>query len=236
MNFQLPDFILGGLATKNSIPPLFWSILSQSDKTEFLRLRSIFRQNKESLSVLRRAITFSNELLVVLEFIERSSDNMETRAIVAGACFVGPLISVNTRQLKNFLGRCKSSINAILHELGYIGLRPRSKTRSCILAMMPSIARCPDLLRKWSVRHASKGAPFCFLSTFPARNLPVITKSDIDPEEDLEPFSPVPPQTPSLALPSSSIPLMFRVESLLSQPVMHKSRESMTTAVVTSLG
>jgi hypothetical protein len=208
---------------KSTLPPFFWNLLSESDKSEFMRLCSVFYQNKCSTTRDRRSVTFANELLVALEYIERSSDNREARAVICGICFVGPMICINTRQLKGLLSRCKSSINGILQELGYIGVKSRSKTRSCILAAIPSLERNLSLLRQWSVRHASEDAQFCFLSKFPQPILPAITPEDFQVES--RPTVPRQqfPQLPSLDGNSVSIPLMFRVESLLSHPVEPKS-------------
>jgi hypothetical protein len=219
----VPDAGPGTQPPKASIPPYFWRLLSPNDKNEFTQLRSIFYQNKGSMARHRRALTFANELHMVLDYIERAPDNMESRAIVSGICFTGPIICVNTRQLKSLLSRCKSSINGILQELGYASLRPRSKTRSCIFAILPSIERTPEIARHWSVRHASERSSFCFVSKFPTPVLPTIAREDLDQEPLSEPFFHTTPAVPRLGLDSCSVPLVFRVESLLSQPTKHNA-------------
>jgi hypothetical protein len=152
---------------------------------------------------------------------------MEARAVVSGICFAGPMICVNTRQLKNLLCRCKSSINGILQELGYVGLRVRSETRSCVLASMPSLEWSADILRRWSVRHASTDAKFCFLSRFPRPPMPESTQDDIQREGTRYATEMEIPSVPSL--------MTFRVESLLSQPVPQKTRSTVSTIVFGSL-
>jgi hypothetical protein len=227
MNFGTAPPVCGAALPKQSIPQRFWSVLSQSDKNEFLRLRTKFDQDKRSIARDRRAVTFANELFTVLEYIDRSPDNMEARAVVAGVCFVGPIICVNTRQLKYLLCRCKSSINGILQELGYVGVRPKSKTRSCVLASMPSLERSAEILRQWSIRHASVDAKFCFLSRFPRPPMPLIMQDDLQHED--------PRYAREIDAPAVSVPMIFRVESLLSHPAPHKTHSNVSTIVFGSL-
>jgi hypothetical protein len=86
------------------LAPFYWSQLSQDDKDDFFKVRSHFRQGQKGSSKDRRIVTFRRELLVVLGFIERRRESMEARAVLAGVCFVGRLICVNTRQLNRSSG------------------------------------------------------------------------------------------------------------------------------------
>jgi hypothetical protein len=163
------------------IPPLFWSQLTQEDKDEFIKIRTNFRQSQKISSKDRRVITFRRELLVVLDFIERRPDSMEARAVLAGVCFAGPVICVNTRQLKSFLARCKSSINGSFQQLGFVALRVKAKARECVVAVLPSLRSQQTILRQWTARYVSEDAKFCFWSAFPYETLP-----DIHPDELFE--------------------------------------------------
>jgi hypothetical protein len=77
---------------------------------------------------------------------------------------------------------------------------------------MPSMVKYPDILRQWTVRYASEETRVCFVSQFPRDGLPIISKEDLpmdaghcSEEGDEEKVV--------------TIPWMFRVEALLSQPV-----------------
>jgi hypothetical protein len=107
---------------------------------------------------------FSEDLLMLLEFIERSPGGREDRAILVGLAFAGPYVCVNTRQLKALLGRCKSSINGSFHVLGYASMKSRAS--ECLAAVLPSLMKELPLLRQWTVRCASENAPFCFASRY----------------------------------------------------------------------
>ena len=121
-------------------------------------------------------------MTTILQFLEQSESGREWRCILAGVAFAGPFICVNTRQLKNFLGRCKSSINGSFQQLGYVAVRTKSKAKSCVLSVIPSLANDPNLLRQWTVRCASDDAHFCFVSKFQPHPMPTITPEDLNEE------------------------------------------------------
>lgn len=149
------------------------------EKAEFLQLRDQFHQNQKVSLKDRRLASFSSELQAVLNFTEKSDDYRENKCILIGIAFAGPFICVNTRQLKTFLGRCKSSINGSLQQLGYVALRTKSKARNCVLSVLPALTNEANLLRQWSVRCASEDAKFCFISRFMPTNIPSITNEDL---------------------------------------------------------
>lgn len=174
--------ILNLLPPESSLPATYWNHLSQSDKTEFLRLRNQLHQSQKTSVKDRRLVSFSNEMTTILQFLEQSESGREWRCILAGVAFAGPFICVNTRQLKNFLGRCKSSINGSFQQLGYVAVRTKSKAKSCVLSVIPSLANDPNLLRQWTVRCASDDAHFCFVSKFQPHPMPTITPEDLNEE------------------------------------------------------
>jgi hypothetical protein len=203
-------------------PAYYWSQLSQDDKAEFLRLRTAFHQSQQNGSKDRRSVTFPRELVLVLNYIEHDQDNIETRAILAGVCFAGPIVCINTRQLKNVLSRCKSSINGSFQQLGYVALRTKAKARMCVLAALPSLAVHQNILRQWTARYTSEDAQCCFVSSFRFVQLPPILAEDLFDEKakmpgDLPmsqpqymplPPKPAPPLQPTLLpfdLPSTDI-------------------------------
>jgi len=163
-----------------TLPPSYWNALSQEDKSEFIKLRNRLHQSQKTSVKDRRLVSFSNEMTSILNFLERSEVGREQRCVLAGVAFAGPFICVNTRQLKSFLGRCKSSINGSFQQLGYVAVRTKSKARICVLSIMPTLANEPNLLRQWTVRGASEDAHFCFVSKFQPDPLPAITAEDLN--------------------------------------------------------
>lgn len=213
-------------------PATFWNSLSQDDKNEYLRLRQSFHNGQKISSKDRRIVTFRKELNIVLQYLERSPENMEARCILIGVCFVGPLICVNTRQLKSFLSRCKSSINGSFQQLGYVALKTKAKARNCCVAVLPSLQNHQTVLRQWTVRVAGEEAPFCFVSSFSYVGLPDIT------DEDLFDEKPKPIRSNSSHLNTSSLmfPHQFlpqQQQSILNNPLMNDANFNNNQKTVT---
>jgi hypothetical protein len=139
----------------------------------------------------RRAITFRRELNTVVEYLKRSSDNVDTRCILVGVCFVQGIALICTRQLKAFLNRCKSSINGSFQELGYVTVRTKAKARNCCLAALPGLEQDQILLRQWTCRAVSDDAPVCFASSLHDVALPEINECDLIDEKNTRP-APIP--------------------------------------------
>lgn len=167
----------------SDLPISFWEKLSHKEKVEFIEIRKRFHQNQKTSTKDRRSISFSDEIQMVLNFTEDSDISRENKSILIGIAFAGSFICVNTRQLKNFLGRCKSSINGSFQQMGYVAVKTKSKARSCILSVMPSLSTENYLLRQWSVRYASDGAKISFTPKFIPESLPTITNEDLFEEK-----------------------------------------------------
>jgi len=131
------------------VPMLFWKMLSADDKKEYLLLKESFQNPNQKE---RHHSSIQNDLRLVVNFIERRKDLQEPRSIVSGICFTGSYICVNTSQLKCLLGRCKSSINNLFQQLGYVS--GKTKVRQYILTVLPLLHRDPSLLRQWTMRCA----------------------------------------------------------------------------------
>jgi hypothetical protein len=160
-------------------PPAIWNRLTQEDHAEYFRVKLQLHQAQRPVGDDHRIMGFHKELLTALSFIERRPEGKEERSIIAGVAFAGPYICVNTRQLKAFLGRCKSSINGSFMEMGYTALRIKSKARSCVLSCLHTLIDDVTNLRQWTVRCASRSALFCICSSFTDRERPEIYESDL---------------------------------------------------------
>jgi len=214
-----------------SLPNQYWGALSQEDRNEFIRLRASFHHGQKISSKDRRIVTFSKELTVVLKFLERSSENMENRCILAGVCFVGPIVCVNTRQLKAFLSRCKSSINGSFQQLGFVALRTKSKARNCVLTALPSLQNNQNILRQWTVRYASDETRFCFWSSFSRLEMPEITEDDLYDEKKTNNIARRTNSNPYLP-PKPPQPMQFPLNSIMlahNNPILQQAPRPIQT-------
>jgi hypothetical protein len=172
-------------------PPAFWDRLPSDEKAEFIRLRNQLHASQQGSSKDSRLVSFRNELTLVLKFLERDESHREARSILAGIAFAGPFICVNTRLLKSFLGRCKSSINGGFQQMGYVALKTKTKARNCIVTVMRTLSSDQALLRQWTVRGASPTADTCFVSSFPVHLLPEMSQADLVMDTAPIPFAAV---------------------------------------------
>ena len=203
---------------KNSelnVPPGPWKLLSEQDKALYINLRNRFHQMQKSFTD-HCSSSFSNEIKLVIEYIDSSSLHREERAAVVGIAISGPIIAVNTRQLMSLLGRCKSSINGSLQNLGYQSLRSKTKARECVLSVLPSFEKDVCILRQWTARCATDNAKFCFCSKYPPHHIPVILATDLI-EEKARPKS-IPFRPPLMPSPYQ-VSSMHPVSAIQSQPV-----------------
>ena len=160
------------------VPVRHWTDLSDHDKRTYNELRVFFRQQQKEHLKERKTTPFASEILCILNYIEQDTPGRDDRCIVAGIGFAGPLICVNTQQLKNLVCRCKSSINSGFQQIGYDAIRTKSKAREAILAIIPELKKEPSCLRQWTVRAASDASYMCFLSWFRPPGLPEICAED----------------------------------------------------------
>lgn len=129
------------------VPQFFWNMMSKEDQADYLALRDSFHN---ASTRERHGNSIQNDLQLIKGFVESRKEDQEIRSIVAGISFSTSFVCVNTSQLKNLLGRCKSSINNGFQLLGYSSAK--TKVRQCIITMMPSLVKDSSLLKQWTMR------------------------------------------------------------------------------------
>jgi hypothetical protein len=136
-----------------------WSLLSMEDQHEYLALRATFQ---EAVGKSRRGESaggFVARLRSVRSYIERDSSSQWKRSLVCGIVFVDPGIAINIGQFKLLVGRCKSSINGSLQQIGYVSKPPgddvERELRRAILNMRDDSIE----LRKWTIRSWRSESP-----------------------------------------------------------------------------
>jgi len=148
----------------HSPPMIFWNSLSNDDKSAYIALKDAFHGNS-SVPKVRHQATFHQDLSLIHSYIERRTDQSDIRSIVCGIYFGGKFICVNTRQLKYLLGRCKSSINNGLQQLGYISAKNRIKP--AIVTVLPALLHESNILRQWTLRCSENDSTPALMSSRP---------------------------------------------------------------------
>ena len=136
--------------------------MPDDDVRAFECLREAFAKKQSSLKEDRHIASFPQEIQSIINFVERRYDGREARAINAGFICNGSFLCVNTRQLKAFISRCKSSINSSLQQLGYTSLKTKAKAHECLLSAIPCLSNDLETARQWTVRYSisNRGYPF----------------------------------------------------------------------------
>ena len=147
--------------------------LCADDKQAFESLKQTFAKKQSSVKEDRHVATFSQEIQSIINFVERRFEGREVRAINAGFMFNGIFICINTRILKNFISRCKSSINSSLQQLGYTSLKTKAKAQECLAASIPCLANDPETARQWTVRFSMNRRCFPFFTSIYSR-IPIL--------------------------------------------------------------
>lgn len=163
--------------------------LSRADAEEYRRLRDSF---SASSSHDRHQATFQQEIKNIIQFVERSKEDREERALAAGLIYTGTYFCVNTQQLKKLIGRCKSSINSGFQQMGFMSMKMKTRARSCLFSALPSLMNDTSSARQWTVRsYPSSPALFAM-------------------KQGMVPMSPVPVIVPTV-LPSIPQPQQVRI-------------------------
>ena len=132
-------------------------LLSRIDAEEYRRLRESF---SSPATHDRHQATFQQEIKNIIQFVERSKEGREERALAAGLVYTGTYFCVNTQQLKKLIGRCKSSINSGFQQMGFLSMKMKTRARSCLLAALPSLLNDTGSSRQWTVRAYSSPGLF----------------------------------------------------------------------------
>lgn len=125
--------------------------LCEDDQASYRALKDSIGR-KSSKDSERHSLSFQNELRQIVAFVDQRLEDREKRALSTGFIHAGSFICVNTRQLKQFVGRCKSSINNGFQALGFVSVKTKAKARSCLLSVLPSLTDDPVQSRQWTVR------------------------------------------------------------------------------------
>jgi hypothetical protein len=135
------------------------NLLSYSDSQDYALLRASFQVDSGKSRKGERLETFLEGIKRVRNFIERTQEDEWRRALVCGIFFLSDSLSLNIQQLRILMGKCKSSINGSLQQLGYAAQSSGADTEQEFLARIPLNFRDSNELKKWTIRKSIKVTP-----------------------------------------------------------------------------
>lgn len=135
--------------------PNHWFLLSDDDRSGYLELRSRFYDEISKSRRGERIEVFVDRLNLVREYIDREETDKWKRCIVCGITFLENALAINIQQLRMLLGKCKSSINGSLQQLGYTA---KPSTREIDLELQQIVPIFGDdhaEFKKWTIRYGN---------------------------------------------------------------------------------
>jgi hypothetical protein len=176
--------------------PSHWAVLAPEDQREYLALRAQFHEAISKSRRGERIDVFVQRLKSIRAFITKDADSQWRRSLVCGIIFLSNSLAINIQQLRNLLGKCKSSINGSLQQLSYISKPPSNEIEEELTQAIPVMKDDHAELKKWTIRYGP----------FPdgAQNVPVI--------QDPEPVIPLPPAEPATVVAKSKFPCPLKCQ------------------------
>lgn len=126
--------------------------LSSEDFENYLKLKEKFQEEVTNAKRGEKVDVFSRRLDLIRNYVQKGNDDDWKRSFACGIFFFENNIAISIKQLMLLLGKCKSSINGSLHQLGYIA-RPTSKeTDENLVNNIPIFQKDRSELKKWTIR------------------------------------------------------------------------------------
>jgi hypothetical protein len=140
------------LCSSPPLQPTHLHLLSGTDADEYCRLREEFHRGAAKSRKGERLDAFSDGLSRIRNFIQWSLDDRWKRSLVCGVFFLRWSIALNVHHLSLLMGKCKSSINGSIQQLGYFAQPQTLGIDPELLELIPPGYRGGGELRKWTVR------------------------------------------------------------------------------------
>lgn len=132
--------------------PAHWEFLSEEDKSEYIGIRNRFHDEIAKSKRGERIDIFITRLKIIRDFIEKEPNDQWKRIVVCGIMFLNDALGINIQQLRILMGKCKSSINGSLQQLGYIAKPLTHDIDQEITKKVPLLKEDHFQLKKWTIR------------------------------------------------------------------------------------
>ena len=163
--------------------PEFLELLNEADRREFEHIRAALA-SPACKHRRHHSKEINSEILNrIRQFVVRNDGDDWKRALVCGICWMPDGIVVNTWQLRLLLSKCKSSINALFQNLGYVTVPTSNEFASQLVHIFPIIKDNFAELRKWTPR----------MLRGPTPQVVAVPAEDVDTLETVPVDEPLPP-------------------------------------------
>lgn len=143
---------LVGDAPSADILPSNWQLVSASDLSDYFKMRKEFYDSMRKSKKGEKLDGFLDKLRAIKRYIDRNAIDNWKRSVICGVFFLDGGLAINIQQLKLLLGKCKSSINGSLQQLGYVAQSPGSNLEKILFANVPLFHGDRTELKRWTIR------------------------------------------------------------------------------------
>lgn len=135
--------------------PLHWDLLTRKDLDDYVELRNHFYDEIRKSKKGERLEAFVKRLKKIRAFIERGDNDDWKRSLVCGIIFMNKSIAIHIQQFRLLLGKCKSSINGSLQQIGFIAHPQGGPIDEELLEKIPIFKKEHSEIKKWTVRDST---------------------------------------------------------------------------------
>ena len=132
--------------------PAHWDLLHPSDLDQYVQLRTSFYDEIKMSKKGERLESFIKRLKRIREFVERGDGDDWKRGLVCGIIFLSNGIAIHIQQFRLLLGKCKSSINGSLQQIGFIAHPQGGPIEEELCDKVPIFRKEHSEVKKWTVR------------------------------------------------------------------------------------
>jgi hypothetical protein len=117
----------------------------------------------------------------IRDFVVRGDKDDHKRSLVCGIHWFENGVCVNTRQLRQVLGKSKSSINGAFAKMGFEAVPVPSGKSNLLEELLPFVPGGKEALLQWTIRR--RAVPYVTMSEAPGMALP---SREVQPNVDVD--------------------------------------------------
>lgn len=141
--------------------PNHWDLLTKADIDEYLALRNSFYEQIKKSKKGERLDSFNERLYHIRRYIEKGDGEEWKRSLVCGVIFLSQSLAINIQQFRILLGKCKSSINGSLQQLGYLAQPQGGPIDRELFTKIPLFQKEHSEIKKWTIRENKNHIEIC---------------------------------------------------------------------------
>lgn len=129
-----------------------WEYVSEQSKIEYKKLQKAIKELVNENRKAKFSKIFQDIALLIEDYIKRDTSGNNERSLICGYLFIGKLLAINTRQIMQLVGKCKSSINSGFQEMGYKVIPMDAESAVTLMKTYPFLKNQIALTRQWTLR------------------------------------------------------------------------------------